>query len=121
MCGIAGVFHPGVAKPVDRARVLAMADAQAHRGPDGAGVWTAPGVGLSHRRLAIIDIEGSPQPMRDGDLTVTYNGEIYNFAEVRADLIAMGSHGRSGLEHLVLGSVTTKVLALSKIPVLVLK
>ena len=88
MCGIAGVYHPGTPKPVDRARVLAMADAQAHRGPDGAGVWTAPGVGLSHRRLAIIDVAGSPQPMQDGDLTVTYNGEIYNFAEVRAELQA---------------------------------
>jgi asparagine synthase (glutamine-hydrolysing) len=91
MCGIAGVYHPGTPKPVDRARVLAMADAQAHRGPDGAGVWTAPGVGLSHRRLAIIDVAGSPQPMQDGDLTVTYNGEIYNFAEVRGQLQAMGA------------------------------
>ncbi|MBN8807682.1 MAG: amidotransferase 1, exosortase A system-associated [Sphingomonas sp.] len=91
MCGIAGVFHPGTPKPVERARVLAMADAQAHRGPDGAGVWTAPGVGLAHRRLAIIDVAGSPQPMQDGDLTVTYNGEIYNFAEVRRELQAMGA------------------------------
>ncbi|HEX4693932.1 XrtA/PEP-CTERM system amidotransferase [Sphingomonas sp.] len=91
MCGIAGVFHPGTPKPVERARVLAMADAQAHRGPDGSGVWTAPGVGLGHRRLAIIDVAGSPQPMQDGDLTVTYNGEIYNFAEVRAELQTMGA------------------------------
>lgn len=91
MCGIAGIYHPGTPKPVDRARVLAMADAQAHRGPDGAGVWTGSGVGLSHRRLAIIDVAGSPQPMHDGDLTVTYNGEIYNFAEVRAELRAMGA------------------------------
>src|SRR3569623_1176428 len=91
MCGSAGVFHPGTPKPVERARVLAMADALAHRGPDGSGVWTAPGVGLGHRRLAIIDVAGSPQPMQDGDLTVTYNGEIYNFAEVRAELQAMGA------------------------------
>ncbi|WP_375396157.1 XrtA/PEP-CTERM system amidotransferase [uncultured Sphingomonas sp.] len=91
MCGIAGLFHPGTPKPVERLRVLAMADALAHRGPDGAGVWTAPGVGLGHRRLAIIDVAGSPQPMHNGDLTVTYNGEIYNFAEVRADLQALGA------------------------------
>jgi asparagine synthase (glutamine-hydrolysing) len=91
MCGIAGVFHPGTPKPVERARVLAMADVQAHRGPDGSGAWTAPGVGLAHRRLAIIDVAGSPQPMQDGDLTVTYNGEIYNFAEVRAELQGMGA------------------------------
>ena len=45
MCGIAGIFHPGVPKPVDPARVRAMADALAHRGPDGSGVWTGPGIG----------------------------------------------------------------------------
>src|SRR3569623_3399749 len=91
MCGIAGIFHCSTPKPVDPVRVERMADAHAHRGPDGSGVWTAPGVGLSHRRLSIIDVAGSPQPMQDGDLTVTYNGEIYNFAEVRAELQAMGA------------------------------
>ncbi|PZT87933.1 MAG: asparagine synthetase B, partial [Citromicrobium sp.] len=63
MCGIAGVFHFESIKPVDPKRVTAMTDAMIHRGPDGSGVWTAPGVGLGHRRLSIIDIEGSPQPM----------------------------------------------------------
>lgn len=91
MCGIAGIFHPGVAKPVDPARVGAMIAAMPHRGPDGEGVWTAPGVGFGHRRLSIIDLEGSPQPMSDGHLTVTYNGEIYNFAELRAELQAGGA------------------------------
>jgi asparagine synthase (glutamine-hydrolysing) len=92
MCGIAGLFHPGLPKPVDPARVRAMADALAHRGPDGSGVWTAPGVGLGHRRLSIIDVEGSPQPMAsaDGAITVVFNGEIYNFQELRADLAARG-------------------------------
>lgn len=92
MCGIAGIFHIETAKPVDPARVRAMADAQAHRGPDGSGVWTAPGVGLGHRRLSIIDIEGGAQPMlsEDGRIAISYNGEIYNFAEVRADLQARG-------------------------------
>lgn len=92
MCGIAGIFHIQTAKPVDPERVRAMADAQAHRGPDGSGVWTAPGVGLGHRRLSIIDIEGGAQPMvsEDDRIAVTYNGEIYNFAEVRADLQARG-------------------------------
>ena len=55
MCGIAGLFHADVPKPVDPARVKAMAGVLAHRGPDGSGVWTAPGVGLAHRRLSIID------------------------------------------------------------------
>lgn len=86
MCGIAGLFHPGTPKPVDPARIAAMIAAQAHRGPDGEGIWTAPGVGLGHRRLSIIDLEGSPQPMHAGALSVTYNGEIYNFAELRAQL-----------------------------------
>lgn len=91
MCGIAGIFHPGIPKPVDPNRIHAMIAAQAHRGPDGDGVWTAPGVGLGHRRLSIIDLEGSPQPMSDGELTISYNGEIYNFAELRTELIAGGA------------------------------
>ena len=97
MCGIAGIFYPATPKPVDPARIAAMADAQAHRGPDGSGVWTAPGVGLGHRRLAIIDLGGGAQPMAsaDGMLTVTYNGEIYNFREVREALIAKGAKFRT--------------------------
>ena len=95
MCGIAGIFHPGTPKPVDPNRIQAMIAALAHRGPDGDGIWTAPGVGLGHRRLSIIDLEGSPQPMSDGDLTISYNGEIYNFAELRADLIAAGARFRT--------------------------
>ncbi len=91
MCGIAGIFHPGIPKPVDPARVRRMLDVQAHRGPDGQGVWTAPGVALGHRRLSIIDLAGSPQPMADGALTVTYNGEIYNFAALRAELTQKGA------------------------------
>ncbi len=97
MCGIAGLFYPGTPKPIDPARIVAMTDAQAHRGPDGAGVWTAPGIGLGHRRLAIIDLGGGAQPMHsaDGALTVSYNGEIYNFAEVRAELEGKGAHFRT--------------------------
>ena len=92
MCGIAGLFHLETAKPVAEARVRAMADAQAHRGPDGSGVWTAPGVGLGHRRLSIIDVAGSPQPMHaaDGQLTIVFNGEIYNFKELREELKRLG-------------------------------
>src|SRR5688500_14560202 len=93
MCGIAGLYYPAIAKPVDPARVVGMRDALAHRGPDGAGVWTAPGVGLGHRRLSIIDLEGGVQPMATPDqgVVVTYNGEIYNFREVRAELEAKGA------------------------------
>ena len=93
MCGIAGLFYPGLPKPIDPARIVAMSDAQAHRGPDGSGVWCVAGVGLGHRRLAIIDLEGGVQPMAlpDQTLAVTFNGEIYNFREVRAELEALGA------------------------------
>lgn len=92
MCGIAGIFHLETAKPVDPARVRAMLDAMLHRGPDGSGIWTAPGVGLGHLRLSIIDLESGAQPMLTDDeaLAVVFNGEIYNFAEVRAELEAKG-------------------------------
>ena len=97
MCGIAGIFHLGTAKPVDPARVSAMCDAIAHRGPDGEGVWTAPGVALGHRRLSIIDIAGSPQPMAsaDGRAMLVFNGEIYNYRELRAELAAGGATFRT--------------------------
>ena len=97
MCGIAGLFHLETPKPVNPARVKLMIDAQAHRGPDGEGVWTAPGVGLGHRRLSIIDVAGSPQPMasKDGFQIITYNGEIYNYQEIRAELQKLGHRFRT--------------------------
>jgi asparagine synthase (glutamine-hydrolysing) len=97
MCGIAGLFHLETPKPVDPARVRAMTDAMVHRGPDGSGIWTAPGVGLGHRRLSIIDVAGSPQPMASSDdaITIIFNGEIYNFAEIRSELKALGHQFRT--------------------------
>ncbi|NJR78368.1 XrtA/PEP-CTERM system amidotransferase [Sphingomonas corticis] len=97
MCGFAGLFYPAVAKPVDPARVRAMGEAMAHRGPDGAGTWTAPGVGLAHRRLSIIDLAGSPQPMVDADErhAIVFNGEIYNFRDLRRELESRGRVFRS--------------------------
>ena len=97
MCGIAGIFHISTPKPVDPMRVERMCDAIAHRGPDGAGVWTAPGVGLGHRRLSIIDLAGSPQPMAssDGRAMLVFNGEIYNFRALRAELAAGGAKFRT--------------------------
>ncbi len=93
MCGIAGIYHLSTPKPVDPLRVERMCDAIAHRGPDGFGVWTAPGVALGHRRLSIIDIAGSPQPMAssDGRVMLVFNGEIYNFRELRSQLAAHGA------------------------------
>lgn len=97
MCGIAGIFHCGTPKPVDPARVNAMTDALVHRGPDGGGVWTAPGVALGHRRLSIIDLAGSPQPMAsfDGRAMLVFNGEIYNFRELRRELENAGAKFRT--------------------------
>jgi len=93
MCGIAGIFHCGTVKPVDPARIERMCDALVHRGPDDSGVWTAPGVGLGFRRLAIIDIAGSLQPMpsADGRTMLVFNGEIYNFRELRRELAGLGA------------------------------
>lgn len=97
MCGIAGLFHLETPKPVAPGRLRQMIDAQAHRGPDGEGIWTAPGVGLGHRRLSVIDVAGSPQPMatEDGVLTIAYNGEIYNYQEIRAELLRLGHKFRT--------------------------
>lgn len=97
MCGIAGIFHPQQARPIDPLRVSAMLHPMRHRGPDGDGVWQAPGVAFGHLRLAIIDVAGSPQPMHstDGALTITYNGEVYNFRALRAELEGLGHHFRT--------------------------
>ena len=104
MCGIAGIFHLGTPKPVDPARVMGMTDAMVHRGPDGGGVWTARGVGLGHRRLSIIDLDGGAQPMLSADeqIVVVFNGEIYNFAEVRRELEVRGAVFRTGSDTEVL-------------------
>jgi asparagine synthase (glutamine-hydrolysing) len=97
MCGIAGIFHVESSKPVDPERVRRMTDAIAHRGPDGSGVWTAPGIGLGHRRLSIIDLGGGAQPMlsEDESLVLSFNGEIYNFVELRKELEVLGHQFRT--------------------------
>ncbi len=101
MCGIAGFIDPGMrGSQAEFAAVMnRMTDAIAHRGPDGSGVWSDPerGVCLGHRRLSIIDIAGGSQPMAssDGELIVVFNGEIYNHAELRDELIAKGHRFQS--------------------------
>lgn len=96
MCGIVGQWNTRGA-PVDRALLERMRDAMTHRGPDGAGIWLSPdqSVGLGHRRLSIIDLSDSAaQPManEDGKIQVVFNGEIYNHAEIRAELQRLGGH-----------------------------
>ena len=93
MCGIAGRLNFVSGAPVDPAAIRRMATLIAHRGPDGEAVYTDGPVGLGHRRLAIIDLSPSAsQPMASADrsLWITYNGEIYNFPELRRDLEARG-------------------------------
>lgn len=92
MCGIAGIYHLETAKPVDPARLRRMTDSMGHRGPDGSGAWTAPGVGLGHRRLSIVDLEGGAQPMATADeaQVISFNGMIYNFREIKNELEALG-------------------------------
>src|SRR5262249_47073990 len=92
MCGIAGVLFADHSRPLDRAVAQALGQSIAHRGPDAEGFWTEPGVGLVHRRLSIIDLTGGDQPLanEDGSIWVVFNGEIYNFKDLRARLIARG-------------------------------
>ncbi len=97
MCGIAAVFAYGeAAAPVDRDEVLRMREKMRSRGPDGEGEWFSSDgrVGLGHRRLSIIDLSpAGAQPMFNADrsLAIMFNGEIYNYAELRSELSANGS------------------------------
>jgi asparagine synthase (glutamine-hydrolysing) len=97
MCGLCGVAWADPVRPVERALLQRMADTLRHRGPDGEGFHAAPGVGLGFRRLRIIDLETGDQPIanEDGTVVVVANGEIYNFAELRAELIASGHRFRT--------------------------
>jgi len=92
MCGIAGKFNFDPANPVDRERLSAMTSVIAHRGPDADGFYVADGIGLGHRRLSIIDLSTGDQPLanEDGTIWIVFNGEVYNFAEIRAELEAHG-------------------------------
>jgi asparagine synthase (glutamine-hydrolysing) len=92
MCGLAGTFlHDAAAWP-DRDLLQRMTGALRHRGPDGEGLHVEPGIGLGHRRLAVIDPLGGEQPMsnEDGSVLVVFNGEIYNFEALREELQALG-------------------------------
>jgi asparagine synthase (glutamine-hydrolysing) len=104
MCGIAGLIANAGTQPFPDL-IQQMTDAVAHRGPDGQGIWSQGSVALGHRRLSIIDLsELGKQPMADEQTgcVVTYNGEIYNYIELRNELIALGRHFRSGSDTEVL-------------------
>ncbi|HLM66566.1 MAG TPA: asparagine synthase (glutamine-hydrolyzing), partial [Longimicrobium sp.] len=98
MCGICGIYHRDPARPADERAVRAMAHALRHRGPDGEGFHLDGALGLGHRRLSIIDLsESGRQPMTDeaGRFWITFNGEIYNYLELRQMLVARGHVFRS--------------------------
>ncbi len=97
MCGIAGLIHLN-GEPVSPVILKKMTDAIAHRGPDGEGQWIEGNVGIGHRRLAIIDLSpAGHQPMITDDYryVLSYNGEIYNYREIRTELEALGHWFRS--------------------------
>ncbi|HEX5387039.1 MAG TPA: asparagine synthase (glutamine-hydrolyzing) [Gemmatimonadales bacterium] len=89
MCGIAGIARFD-GRPVAQPLLAAMARTMAHRGPDDEGFLTDGPVGLAHRRLAIIDLVTGRQPMTSGDLSIVFNGEIYNYIELRQELQRLG-------------------------------
>jgi len=92
MCGIAGIVATDRVAPEDAARAVAMRDVMSYRGPDGAGLHADAQAVLAHRRLSIIDLAGGHQPLSNetGAIWVTYNGEIYNHRDVRAQLETAG-------------------------------
>jgi len=97
VCGIAGLVATDALHDEDTARALRMRDILTHRGPDGAGIYSDARALLTHRRLSIVDLAGGHQPLsnEDGTVWVTYNGEIYNHADVRSVLESHGHRYRT--------------------------
>ncbi len=106
MCGIAGIYNQTSGQPVTEQELAAMLHTMPHRGPDASGTWRgAPGIGLAHVRLAIIDLSSeSNQPFTssDGDVVMTYNGEIFNYLELRKELEGLGHSFRTNSDTEVL-------------------
>ncbi len=97
MCGICGVFNYGTREPVDPLALKRATDAMAHRGPDDEGFHLDGELGLGNRRLSIIDLPGGHQPIANEDesIWITFNGEIYNYRDLRPDLLARGHRFRT--------------------------
>lgn len=104
MCGFAGFLGEAVSPEGSSPLLAAMADAIAHRGPDGRGTFAGPGLGLAHVRLSIVGLADGQQPMasEDGDIVIAFNGEIFNYVELRDELKARGHRFRTGSDTEVL-------------------
>jgi len=100
MCGICGKLNLNFQEPVDPFLLRNMMDLLHHRGPDGGGEYRSGPIGLGHRRLSIIDLNTGDQPMsnEDGTVWIVYNGEIYNFPELRTDLKLRGHQFKSNTD-----------------------
>ena len=105
MCGITGIFDTRNARDISHAVLHRMNESQHHRGPDEGSLHIEPGVGLGHRRLAIIDVATGQQPLfnEDGSVVIVYNGEIYNYLDLIPELQALGHvfHTKSDTEVIV--------------------
>src|SRR5215471_7480992 len=97
MCGICGIYNFASAAPANPAALERAMAAMAHRGPDDSGVYIDGELGLGNRRLSIIDLPGGHQPLsnEDGTVWVTFNGEIYNYHQLRSELVGAGHRLRS--------------------------
>jgi asparagine synthase (glutamine-hydrolysing) len=97
MCGICGIVTASSSGVPDRGLLERMRDSIAHRGPDGAGLYVAPGVGMGHRRLSIVDVAHGQQPMYSEDqrFVIVYNGEVFNHPTLKPELEAQGVHYRT--------------------------
>lgn len=97
MCGISGIFHFDSGRIVDQQVLKRMTDTLSHRGPDGSGFFVEGNVGLGHRRLSIIDLTTGDQPQYsdDGKIAIVFNGEIYNYIELRKELESLGHSFRT--------------------------
>lgn len=94
MCGIAGILSNGASSPPTPSELAAMIGQLHHRGPDGTGIYCEGGIGLAHARLSIIDLSGGDQPIHNEDksIWVVFNGEIFNYIELRVELERAGHH-----------------------------
>ena len=105
MCGITGLFDTRGQRAIDRPALQRMNDSQLHRGPDEGSLYTEPGLGFGHRRLSIIDIATGQQPLFNADKTIVivFNGEIYNYQALMAELQGLGYvfHTKSDTECIV--------------------